>query len=237
MKHLLLFTLCAVLTFAQQANAQSSQLIATPGYDLEIQGYADESEIVLHATIQNNTGANIDLKWQRVTNDIPAEWQTLICDNVTCWSPMVSANPVEFEVASGQSSIMDCHFKPNNTPGTGNVILRIWAANDSLNTVITVEYQCNALITGISDPFPKGTLRVYPNPARNHTNISFSSYDKVRHIEIYDIIGTQLARYNVPMGVENYYVNTEDLKEGMYFISLYNEQKKRISTKVFSKVE
>lgn len=228
--------LLALLLIAAFVNTKAQGML-TPIYQdtSPIGGYADAGDIVLHATVQNNTGNAINLKWQRISNSLESGWQSLICDNETCWGPNTNTNTVPLN--PGQSSTMDCHFKPLGIPGTGTVTLRVWAVSDSAATAITMSYQCNAYIVGISDPFPKGTLRMYPNPARDYMNVSFSSYDKIKNIEIYDIIGAKVASYTIPSNTETYYINTQDLKEGMYFMSLYNEQKKRLITKVFSKVE
>lgn len=233
MKHLLLSLLLA--TFAT-ANLMAQALVVDPNSNpITVEGYADESDIVAHATIQNNTQGNITLVWQRVTNNLTAGWTSLICDAETCWGPNTVTNSVV--LSAGQTSVMDTHFKPHDAVGTGNVVIKAWVQNDSAATVRILEYQCNALLTGIYDPFPKGTLRVYPNPARNYVNVSFSTYDQIRSIEIYDIIGQRVNTFYLPFGTETYYINTEELQEGMYFMSLYNEQKKRVSTKVFSKIQ
>ncbi|MBK8473111.1 MAG: T9SS type A sorting domain-containing protein [Sphingobacteriales bacterium] len=229
------FLLTAILVVTSITAVWAQALVVQPAnMPITIQGYYDENEIVAHATVLNNTGSTVSLKWQRTVNNLSQDWSALICDAETCWGPNTHTNTVV--LPAGQTSLMDCHFRPNDAPGVGNVTVKAWVVGDSAATVQTIEYECSALILGISEPYPRGTISVYPNPANNYTNITFSAYDQVRSIEIHNIIGNRVASYTIPASTETYYVNTEELQEGLYFVSLYNEQRKRVSTKAFSKV-
>lgn len=232
MKNLLLFVFLLSVSFT---NAFCQAFIIEPTTSpIVVNGYADEADIVADVVISNNTGQNMTFKWTRTINNIPSGWESLVCDNITCWSPTKSSN--FYDLGPGENTIMNVHFKPYNTAGIGNVEIVIYAAEDSAATRTVLSYQANAMVVGINSPYPKNTLSVYPNPARNFINVGYSTLDNIGRIEIYSVIGTKVGTYYPATGTSSHRIDSNSFEPGMYFISLYNNQNRLVTTKVFSKI-
>lgn len=235
MKNLLLLLLSFVLSASMTPSFCQSFIVEPANSPVVVNGYADEADIVADVVISNNTGQAINFKWVRTVNTLPENWESLVCDNVTCWSPAKSSN--FYELGAGENTIMNLHFKPYNTPGIGNVEVVVFAVEDSAATRTVITYQANAVVVGINTPYPKNTLSIYPNPARNFLNVSYSTLDDISRIEVYSVIGTRVGTYYPVAGTSSYRIDSNTFNSGMYFISLYNRQNKHISTKVFSKID
>ena len=198
-------------------------------------GHADDFEIVAKGTVTNNTAGNLDLTWVRVINDVTnPSWQTLVCDNITCWGPTRDENT--FALRAGESGNLDVHFQPSGEPGGGTVELYVYAVNDSANINMTVTFEADAWTVGFNDEPLTEELNVYPNPARSFLNMDFGWNSNVERLEIYSIIGQKMATYDIPFGRPDYRIDTGDLEEGMYFISMFNGSDDLLTTKAFSKV-
>jgi len=50
-------------------------------------------EIVGYSTITNVSNTPVTLRWQRINpSNLPMGWESLICDNTSCYPPFVSSN-------------------------------------------------------------------------------------------------------------------------------------------------
>ncbi|MBC8046345.1 MAG: T9SS type A sorting domain-containing protein [Fimbriimonadaceae bacterium] len=87
-------------------------------------------------------------------------------------------------------------------------------------TVTRVAYQDSArIITGIQNVISEDDFLVYPNPATDRINISYSG-SFITEIRIYDVSGKLIREY--PYSNE---LNISDLEAGVYFVKLYSENK------------
>ncbi len=71
----------------------------------------------------------------------------------------------------------------------------------------------------------KNNVSIYPNPATNVINLK--SDEMMSTIQIYDLSG-QLVE-NVTINAETFTVNTQNLVDGIYLISIYNTQNELLS--------
>jgi hypothetical protein len=84
MRNLLFIFLLSIFSMGTTL-AQSGGLTVTPGLTITVTGNASDSDVVGEATVVNNTGQSISLVWERQTNSLSNGWNSLVCDNVTCW--------------------------------------------------------------------------------------------------------------------------------------------------------
>ena len=71
---------------------------------------------------------NGSISWEIITDSIPSNWDYSICFP-SCHSIGVSS--AILNITDGNSYFLNCHFYPNNTPGTGFITMKI---SDSLTT-------------------------------------------------------------------------------------------------------
>ncbi len=104
-------------------------------------------------------------------------------------------------------------YKYNNWPGS-----RLYIATHGRGFYVSTTYAH----TGVNAMAEKGqTLRVYPNPAKNTTTVSFTSkHTAIANISIYNLQG-QLIRnekMETTSGKNNYGFYVDDLKNGHYLV-------------------
>ncbi len=84
--------------------------------------------------------------------------------------------------------------------------------------------------TALSESSSDWNLTISPNPAENYIRVAWNN-DAVVQIEILDAVGKQvMSLTNQNNGAAT--INISNLKQGMYYVQLLNEGKKRISQKL-----
>jgi hypothetical protein len=231
MRNLLYIFLLSIFSMGTTL-AQSGGLTVTPGLTITVTGNASDSDVVGEATVVNNTGQSISLVWERQTNSLSNGWNSLVCDNVTCWGPNKNANTLT--VDAGASSIMNVHFKPNGNPGNGTVVLHVYSQADP-TTAVDITYTTQVNATSISTN-AISQMRFYPIPASSNLNITFGNNSQARYVELYTVVGEKIEEYYIPSGQNSCGLNIECLNAGMYFVRILNDRRMLIASKAFPKV-
>lgn len=69
----------------------------------------------------------------------------------------------------------------------------------------------------------RSLLNIYPIPATQQVTISLPSSDKGYQLVLFDMNGRQIQHRTITGGNSDYQLNINDLRSGLYLISLYNE--------------
>lgn len=235
MNKIILF-LVFVLSATTLSVAQSL-LVDVVEQPVTVEGYADEGEELVAPIINvtNNTNQTVTMSWERIVNDHPQGWEVLVCDSESCFPPQVNTNNIS-DIAPGQSIPVNIHFKPHGATGIASVKIRVCIQGDAASCV-DLDFQGSAMLLGISSPYPKGTLSIYPNPVRSNMTVSFSTADNVSKVELYNVVGKPMGVYYPIVGSQSSLpIDVSDLSEGMYFVGIYNNKDRLVKTRVFSKV-
>jgi hypothetical protein len=85
---------------------------------------------------------------------------------------------------------------------------------------------------GINKLLQNDDIVVYPNPAENKIKLNFTARNrKIIQIVIYDIIGQQIFSTSNVSGIINIEINTTDFKNGIYLISLLEDENNVVNKK------
>ncbi len=212
-------------------------LTFTKGESVHVQGTAGEFEIIAHGLFINTSTEPIELSWERTSESFDdSTWKSLVCDAETCWAPFTNTNT--YMLNPGELSILDVHFQGEGglTTGTGEVVLDVFATGNP-EIGFSATYEASVFAVGIDDNEVKEEVKLYPNPVRDQLNIDMPVDAKIRHVEIFNLLGKQVGSYTIPNGYYTQAIETCDLTKGMYFVSLFDEKRDLVSTKVFSKVD
>lgn len=205
-----ILTLSLSLIFGLAAQAQS---FYTYPASSTVSGPSTEFELVGHGYIVN-ISADSNFTWERITNNLPANWQASICDDISCWAATVNSN--SFKILPGDSSILDPHFYLNNTVGNGHIQIMVWAGNDTANAD-TIEYFANTWPLFAAKVSNDKSVKVYPNPTKGQLNLDFESTGKVE-VEIFDVLGKKMRSFSHEG--EHSSMDLSDLPNGLYIIRI-----------------
>jgi hypothetical protein len=104
---------------------------------------------------------------------------------------------------------------------------------DDLNTIADQVQQLydqgkitDPFMTSIQQEKPKLAMKLAPNPMGNHTVLSFSNPSNSKtYIQITDLMGN-IVYQNTNVRTDRFIINRDDLKPGLYIVSIVNEHGK-----------
>lgn len=102
-----------------------------------------------------------------------------------------------------------------------------WVSKDANSTYVTTQAECNNLNN--KQFVVNKELTMYPNPAVDL--VHFSNYETIKNIMIYDISGNILLRKMLELNQ----VNISELNQGIYFVSITDENEKVTTLKLVKK--
>lgn len=71
----------------------------------------------------------------------------------------------------------------------------------------------------------QASISVYPNPAREHVNISFKNINTEAKLELYDLAGKKYFSKNIPT-LETYQLDINKYADGKYLLQITTSQNK-----------
>lgn len=131
---------------------------------------ATEFEIDLLSQIFNNSGSTVTIRWTRVVEQKPQEWDVNFCDMNLCYLGIVASKT--FELMNGDSGLLKPIFYPNEVPGTGVFRLYLQSETPGITWADTTVYV--AVATGVSGTVnieQVTNVAVFPNPATDLLNV------------------------------------------------------------------
>lgn len=187
-----------------------------------------------HTAITNVSMDSLNIKWTRVAEDCPIEWDYGISDKYNDYTPDVDSNinppnwSVPMDMAPDETvEHFGIYLLLNDTPGCCQIKLEISTLEnpDDILDILTFDIRINAPdcdITNVSELATENQIQIVPNPASDFIQIIGSQ--KVDFIEFYNSMGLLVRIFDSNLDNE-YFVG--DMPKGIYFarlISLNNQQ-------------
>ncbi len=223
-KHIVL--LVAVILAATDISIAQSY-INTPNDTLNITGMMEDLE-TLNIRQLNNSTNTINLKWKKVSESVPANWEASVCDNTICYTSLVDSGTMN-PVIPGDYGFILLHITPHVNYGTAIVRYAVWditndANKDTLTYILTVNET-----SGIDAAANKKNFSIYPNPANNNIYI-ISNLQSGFEFLITDIAGKKMMG---GIAKENSIaIITTNFPNGIYNISVIDNNKKNNTKKI-----
>lgn len=228
------FVLVIFLVTALSAQAQVIKIEPeTVAADFKNQNLSDFTlQLQQHAKVTNLTKQEIRLRWTRVIVNQPLDWETQVCDNNACYIPRVSTN-IDASVGFSQPVILkpDSSFNlglyivPNGAPGRGTFQLVLALAGSPNVPIDTITFNTSVNATTATNDIARADVKIFPNPAANYFEVN--SGDDLDRVVLYNLLGREVRSYRAFPGQE---YTLEGLPDGLYLVSLKNEQKGIIKT-------
>ena len=234
----------ATTTFAQTANYSftNDSIVAT------FRRCDTTQEATL--TIKNNSSKQDTLTWKRTlrSNNIWANsggsWTVTTCDNNGCYTAGV--NQRTFYIAAGATVNMIMNVTPNGVAGTGIIDLKIGTPNrdslklgkiyliDSISGYYKFNIACKTV--GINNISSINEINIYPSPFQNNFTISSSNLNRVKFLEVYNVIGSLIYKQELnDASSDAVSINPGNISKGLYFVSLLDSNHNKITTKKIQK--
>ena len=213
----ILLSVVVVITAIDTSSAQTYSII--PNDTINMTGIMEDMETLSIQQLNISNGI-LTLAWQKVSENIPLNWETNVCDNVICYASLINGGTMN-PVSPGDYGFLLVHVTPHVNYGTGTIRYAVWDVafpliKDTLTYILTVNAP-----TGVIEDKNITQLSVYPNPADE----SISFYNKALlslNYKISDAAGKLIETGH--SSSELITINTAAFKGGVYYLSVQSEK-------------
>lgn len=130
----------------------------TPGDSIVATALFDD--LTVYNILQNNISSDsLFLGWEKVTADLPLNWEATICDNSNCFTDLKESGDM-LPVLPGEYGFLSLHITPHSNSGTAIIRYRVWDIKNP-TTVDTLTWIVSAGITGIENQSLPVSLLLY----------------------------------------------------------------------------
>lgn len=224
MKRTLLFTSLLFLFFAGHAQFTLQPDPSGVTFDTNNPEHWDiHADASLHYS-GNNTA---NLRWDIINISGPKEWAIYTCLGQACYAPGQFSG--ETTIGPNETIAIQAHILPNGGCGQGsyNITFTDLATG---NVVATGTFNFECLVSSTNSFNTSKGGNVYPNPVT--TWFSLSDTPGAHRVELYNIIGKQVAQFEYQAG-RSY--DVAFLSSGMYMVRILDRQGKVIASRRVSK--
>jgi len=205
-------------------------------------------EEVAKVVVRNVSGRTLRVRWDKVTVQQPAGWETQICDDQASYPPQTTTNydplrginaPVV--MAPGASFELYVHFFPYGRAGEATIEVPFRLVGERSAEVVQravfhmrIDDGNNAAASptitarnpNAGNASSATGIRVYPNPVEDRFYLS--NAPSLGRVEVVNALGRKVRSFDRPDPSAGF--NVSDLPEGVYLVSLIDERGKTIRT-------
>jgi hypothetical protein len=173
---------------------------------------------------QINISANtITLGWQKVSENIPLNWETNVCDNVLCYASLINSGTMN-PIIPGDYGFLMMHVTPHVNYGTATIRYEVWDVaypilRDTLTYILTVNSP-----TGINEGLELDQVFLSSPPASGFISIHNKTFLSLDY-SICDISGKLIDKGISSAGLIN--ITTDFYRNGLYCLTIMNDSGER----------
>lgn len=187
----------------------------------------EDADVHGDATLTYNGSTPLTLRWNIINIVSPKEWTPYVCLGIACYPPGQTTGLTTIQ--PGETINIQGHFFTSLFCGTGSFDLTFTdEATNQMVAMGTFNFECIASST--SNPSSSSAISIFPNPAV--TWFSVSENVQASRVEVYNIIGKQIAQYAY-QSAGRYDIST--LAGGMYLVRVIDNKGQLVTTKRLTK--
>jgi hypothetical protein len=224
----LLFTLIALFTISFISNAQDLTLSwdgVELGESVLIVGSPDDSEIVFHAVVTNNSSDAINVMVVRKQLELLDGAMSQFCWGL-CYPPSTDTSGQYILLKSGESSEIEAfsgHYIPMGVAGVSSVEYTFYNM-DKPEVSVKVVANYKGSPAGIAEEAMVGgsVSEIYPNPASNFVSLDYELTSDVKqaNVKVFNLLGAEVKTANLESNGNKLRMDITDLESGIYFYSV-----------------
>ncbi len=231
MKQILYFFIAMGFLFDAVSAAAQTNIFVAPD-SIYVSQPADEFEIDLPTQMTNNSGGTVTIRWTRVVEQKPQEWDVNFCDNNLCYLGIVASKT--FDLANGESGLLKPIFYPHEVLGVG--VFRLYLQSETAGVV----WADTAVFVGVATELV-GTVRaelvrdvaVFPNPTTEVLNIVTADPNFQGIWSITDLTGKQWSCSGEVGSAIAGQISVASLPSGIYFFNVLTAEGRQSTAKRF----
>jgi len=235
-KYLQLFIVTYCLLTTSGAISQSLQIsdisgsILTNGTVLHISGDTTTGNLIIqYLHVKNISQNTVTVKSKKIETNLIDGTSVTMCFAGTCFMSTTFISSTSSIIAPNDiDSTFSGDYKPRGILGESIVTFVFFDVNNP-NDSAWVEVHFDGVAVGIQNSAPSlsQVSNPFPNPAVNEAKIMYSFPENSINAKfiLNDLLGSKILEENINKPQGTYIINTSYLKDGIYFYSLYNNEK------------
>jgi hypothetical protein len=180
-----------------------------------------------HATINNVTGADLDVLVERKENILWPGHMSYFCW-LQCYGYQTSVSPDPITIpAGGFTDIFRGDLETNAIAGVDTITWCFYVQTNPSDSVC-VRYIFDSTVGIAEIPSNRNYIsKAYPNPASTNTSfyVNIVKSSRAAQLKIFNMLGTEVKSVDVQETRGSVKVNVAELKSGIYFYSLWVDGK------------
>jgi hypothetical protein len=189
----------------------------TPNDTIQMNGVMEDLQ-TLSIEQTNTTTDTIIVKWQKISENVPLNWEAAVCDNAICYTTLVSGGTMN-PVLPTEYGFVLLHITPHVNYGTAIVRYSVWdEANPTLKDTLTFILTVDGT-SSVQEGNNKSEIKLFPNPASD--NITITNLALGSHYTVYDGNGKSIISGNNTTDILS--ISCKGLAKGTYTISITNK--------------
>ncbi len=227
-----LFNCVIAVIFTTPIFAQNFRLTNLEGNNItntSISIELDESQLsvdnVYDVYFKNLTSDSLRINVKRITENIVPGAQNLLCWKI-CHGPAVNQSTPIWVLPNDSIDNFKSHYNPFNTYGESNFTFVFFDVNNPTDSVfLRINYNTGTLSTNKIKSNLNG-IKIFPNPSNLKFQIDFEP-NKItsQEVRISNLLGSVVKSQKINKLESSVTISTEDLEEGVYFVSVVNNGK------------
>jgi hypothetical protein len=218
------------------ANKMSAQSFSVPKDTVStaLYGYADVFD-----NITNLTTDTIRVTWRIINHTMPQSWVDYasfgLCDNTNCYDRTILSTGTQLTdtISANKQCLFKVQINSSSamvTPGGPYYVAAELTHQSTVDTVVFAFYKWPSSVSKTAAN--KDEVTLYPNPAINDLNITFSKDLNVKNITVYNLVGKQVSNYRVSS--DNAKLDLDKIPSGIYFVRLMDNNGHVVATRRFT---
>ncbi|MCB0704012.1 MAG: T9SS type A sorting domain-containing protein [Saprospiraceae bacterium] len=239
MKQFILLVLVFILPQLSLAQIEVEVLPDPLVFEFELEGNDPFQSVFAPVIIKNiSIYDTLAMVWVREVISAPEEWSSFVCDYSQCFPSYMDSNwmppatPIEDipVLAPGEESVFNLYVHTNQVPGEAVIQFCIYDLYDLDTPIICPEF--NITVSGFTAVSDKeiSSLQVYPNPTTDFFMLGGDTV--VDQVVVYNLLGRQVRSFHA---YQNARYDLSGLPDGIYLVSLLNEEAGTLKTVRLSK--
>lgn len=211
-------TLTLSWAFSQKVEIVSSDdNLNYAGQTITISGNEEEISKIFYV---KNIGSTTQFYWARtITSQSSPEFLVQLCDENICYNTTGKLWTGPIKTIAFEDSL---YFKPQLTTkgisGTAEVVYFILDENKNKFDSLTVIFSSTASINNQEEIL----FSIYPNPAQDYISLQGEILKNGGNAVFLDALGKEVK--NISFNSSNAKINISNLKRGVYFVNIYNNE-------------
>ncbi len=237
-------SLLSLISFALVIGLQGQLVISDTfngpslsGEQIDVSGAPQSADIEHSLYVRNVSDAPLTLKVRRYEEDVQPNTYNNMCWFICPATPQYAGDAPDWTTSfsvtiqpGGTDSSFAFHYTPNGELGCSFFRLQ-WVNADDLDEsyeelymrVVHGNESCASAV-GLEDLNDEIEVTIVPNPSNDHASLVIEGVDTAIGVQVMDVLGQVVMEHVYsPYGDSRMVLNTSGLRNGIYFVSIVDQ--------------